>query len=179
MLLFLPELQVLQFEQQYLDALPCAQMYEKSYMHRDTVTHVVVSMHNSSSRYMQQGTLEPKLRTQPRISWWVCTPAAAGSAQELCAARGATVQQCDTVTDRGQMASVLAASGQAGQQYSGLAQTAPNTTCASGHTSQHWWPPAQARLQLLQGANRACRSSGLRTPVFVQLPAQEVQDFQL
>jgi hypothetical protein len=36
-------LQVLQFEQQYLDALPCAQMYEKSYMHRDTVTHVVVS----------------------------------------------------------------------------------------------------------------------------------------
>lgn len=34
---------MLQFEQQYLDALPCAHMYEKSYMHRDTVTHVVVS----------------------------------------------------------------------------------------------------------------------------------------
>lgn len=36
-------LQVLQFEQQYLDALPSAQMYEKSYMHRDTLTYVVVS----------------------------------------------------------------------------------------------------------------------------------------
>ncbi|WIA40575.1 hypothetical protein OEZ86_013916 [Tetradesmus obliquus] len=34
---------VLPFEQQYLDALPCAQMYEKSYMHRDTVTHVVAT----------------------------------------------------------------------------------------------------------------------------------------
>lgn len=34
---------VLQFEQQYLDALPCAHMYEKSYMHRDTVTHVVAT----------------------------------------------------------------------------------------------------------------------------------------
>ncbi len=35
-------LQVLDFEQQYLDALPSGQMYERSYMHRDTVTHVVV-----------------------------------------------------------------------------------------------------------------------------------------
>lgn len=34
--------QVLQFEQQYLEALPSAQMYEKSYMHRDTITHCVV-----------------------------------------------------------------------------------------------------------------------------------------
>jgi hypothetical protein len=34
--------QVLPFEAQYLEALPCAQMYERSYMHRDTVTHVVV-----------------------------------------------------------------------------------------------------------------------------------------
>lgn len=33
----------LQFEQAYLDSLPCANMYEKSYMHRDVVTHVVVS----------------------------------------------------------------------------------------------------------------------------------------
>ncbi|KAK7267337.1 hypothetical protein RIF29_20006 [Crotalaria pallida] len=33
----------LQFEQAYLDALPSANMYEKSYMHRDVVTHVVVS----------------------------------------------------------------------------------------------------------------------------------------
>ncbi|KAJ9519253.1 hypothetical protein QJQ45_017913 [Haematococcus lacustris] len=34
---------VLQFEQQYLATLPCAQMYERSYMHRDTVTHVLVT----------------------------------------------------------------------------------------------------------------------------------------
>ncbi|KAG1331665.1 peptidyl-prolyl cis-trans isomerase CYP71 [Cocos nucifera] len=33
----------LQFEQAFLDALPCAHMYEKSYMHRDVVTHVAVS----------------------------------------------------------------------------------------------------------------------------------------
>ncbi|XP_074294950.1 peptidyl-prolyl cis-trans isomerase CYP71-like [Silene latifolia] len=33
----------LQFEQAYLDALPSANMYEKSYMHRDIVTHVAVS----------------------------------------------------------------------------------------------------------------------------------------
>ncbi|KAE8691052.1 Peptidylprolyl isomerase domain and WD repeat-containing protein 1 [Hibiscus syriacus] len=31
------------FEQAYLDALPSANMYEKSYMHRDVVTHVAVS----------------------------------------------------------------------------------------------------------------------------------------
>ncbi|KAJ4980030.1 hypothetical protein NE237_010810 [Protea cynaroides] len=33
----------LQFEQAYLDALPSANMYENSYMHRDVVTHVAVS----------------------------------------------------------------------------------------------------------------------------------------
>ncbi|KAJ8749903.1 hypothetical protein K2173_013818 [Erythroxylum novogranatense] len=33
----------LQFEHAYLDALPSANMYEKSYMHRDVVTHVAVS----------------------------------------------------------------------------------------------------------------------------------------
>ncbi|CAK9153831.1 unnamed protein product [Ilex paraguariensis] len=33
----------LQFERAYLDALPSANMYEKSYMHRDVVTHVAVS----------------------------------------------------------------------------------------------------------------------------------------
>jgi len=32
---------VLDGEQTYLDALPCAEMYEKSFMHRDTITHVV------------------------------------------------------------------------------------------------------------------------------------------
>eukprot|EP00955_Chlamydomonas_euryale_P103911 365532-Chlamydomonas_euryale.AAC.2 len=34
---------VLEFESQYLDALPSGQMYERSYMHRDTVNQVVVS----------------------------------------------------------------------------------------------------------------------------------------
>ncbi|KAK6926636.1 Cyclophilin-type peptidyl-prolyl cis-trans isomerase domain [Dillenia turbinata] len=33
----------LQFEQAYLDSLPSAHMYEKSFMHRDVVTHVAVS----------------------------------------------------------------------------------------------------------------------------------------
>lgn len=33
----------LQFEQAYLDSLPSANLYEKSYMHRDVVTHVAVS----------------------------------------------------------------------------------------------------------------------------------------
>lgn len=37
-----PGAQVLPFEQQYLEALPSAHMYEKSYMHRDTLTHVAV-----------------------------------------------------------------------------------------------------------------------------------------
>ncbi|KAG6470196.1 hypothetical protein ZIOFF_071253 [Zingiber officinale] len=33
----------LHFEQTFLDSLPSAHMYEKSYMHRDVVTHVAVS----------------------------------------------------------------------------------------------------------------------------------------
>ncbi len=32
---------VLPFEKIYLDNLPCAEMYEKSYMHRDVITHVL------------------------------------------------------------------------------------------------------------------------------------------
>ena len=35
--------QVLLHEAQYLEALPSAQMYEKSYMHRDTVTQVATT----------------------------------------------------------------------------------------------------------------------------------------
>lgn len=38
-----PCVQVLEFEGQYLDSLPSGQMYERSYMHRDTVSHAVVS----------------------------------------------------------------------------------------------------------------------------------------
>lgn len=34
---------VLKFEASYLEALPSAQLYETSYMHRDIVTHIVVS----------------------------------------------------------------------------------------------------------------------------------------
>lgn len=33
----------LEFEQLYASALPAGQMYERSYMHRDTVTHTVTS----------------------------------------------------------------------------------------------------------------------------------------
>ena len=36
-------LQVLEHEHIYLDALPSAQMYERSYMHRDVVTHVLTA----------------------------------------------------------------------------------------------------------------------------------------
>lgn len=34
---------VLEFEKLYLENLPDAECYEKSYMHRDVVTHVVVT----------------------------------------------------------------------------------------------------------------------------------------
>ena len=37
------KLKKLEFEQVYLDNLPCGQMYEMSLMHRDIVTHIVVS----------------------------------------------------------------------------------------------------------------------------------------
>lgn len=40
-------MQVLEHEHVYLDALPSSQMYEKSYMHRDVVTHVVSSTHRA------------------------------------------------------------------------------------------------------------------------------------
>ncbi|KAK4312296.1 hypothetical protein Pmani_016263 [Petrolisthes manimaculis] len=36
-------IKVLKHEQMYLDNLPCSEYYEKSYMHRDNVTHVVVT----------------------------------------------------------------------------------------------------------------------------------------
>ncbi|KAK2587483.1 hypothetical protein KPH14_003187 [Odynerus spinipes] len=34
---------VLEYEQVYLDNLPCCECYEKSYMHRDVITHIVVT----------------------------------------------------------------------------------------------------------------------------------------
>lgn len=49
---------VLQFEQQYLDALPNAQMYEKSYMHRDTITHVVAT----STDFIITGSVDGHLK---------------------------------------------------------------------------------------------------------------------
>ena len=33
-----------EFEKLYLENLPNAEYYEKSYMHRDTITHMVVTM---------------------------------------------------------------------------------------------------------------------------------------
>ncbi|XP_028808292.1 peptidyl-prolyl cis-trans isomerase CYP71 [Neltuma alba] len=48
----------LQFEQAYLDALPSANMYEKSYMHRDVVTHVAVS----SAEFFITGSIDGQLK---------------------------------------------------------------------------------------------------------------------
>ncbi|KAJ4847306.1 cytochrome P450 monooxygenase 71 [Turnera subulata] len=48
----------LQFEQAYLDSLPSANMYEKSYMHRDVVTHVAVS----ASDFFITGSLDGHLK---------------------------------------------------------------------------------------------------------------------
>ncbi|KAK4788780.1 hypothetical protein SAY86_020099 [Trapa natans] len=48
----------LQFEQAYLDSLPSANMYEKSYMHRDVVTHVAVS----SADFFMTGSADGHLK---------------------------------------------------------------------------------------------------------------------
>lgn len=37
------KVKVLKYEQLYLDNLPCSESYERSYMHRDVITHVVVT----------------------------------------------------------------------------------------------------------------------------------------
>ncbi|XP_054013712.1 peptidylprolyl isomerase domain and WD repeat-containing protein 1 [Hylaeus anthracinus] len=37
---------VLEYEQVYLDNLPCCECYEKSYMHRDVITHILVTKSN-------------------------------------------------------------------------------------------------------------------------------------
>lgn len=34
---------MLEFEELYLDNLPCMEMYEQSFMHKDTITHVVAT----------------------------------------------------------------------------------------------------------------------------------------
>lgn len=34
---------VLEYEQAYIDNLPVCECYEKSYMHRDVITHIVVT----------------------------------------------------------------------------------------------------------------------------------------
>ena len=47
--MFVPQnlqLTEVKFEKMYLEALPCAGMYEKSFMHRQPVTHVAVSCKN-------------------------------------------------------------------------------------------------------------------------------------
>ncbi|KAM7275776.1 hypothetical protein ACFE04_017642 [Oxalis oulophora] len=48
----------LQFEQAYLESLPSANMYEKSYMHRDVVTHVAVS----SAEFLITGSIDGHLK---------------------------------------------------------------------------------------------------------------------
>jgi peptidylprolyl isomerase domain and WD repeat-containing protein 1 len=48
----------LEFEKAFLDSLPSAQMYEKSYMHRDVVTHVAVS----SADFFMTGSCDGHLK---------------------------------------------------------------------------------------------------------------------
>nr|XP_043613658.1 peptidyl-prolyl cis-trans isomerase CYP71 [Erigeron canadensis] len=48
----------LQFEQAYLDSLPSANMYEKSYMHQNVVTHVAVSVADFFITGSQDGHLK-------------------------------------------------------------------------------------------------------------------------
>lgn len=52
--------QVLEFEAAYLRALPSAAMYERSYMHRDTITHVAVAR---AVDFIITGTLATILHT--------------------------------------------------------------------------------------------------------------------
>ena len=62
-------MQVLEFESQYLDALPSGQMYERSYMHRETVTQVVVG----AASHLCQGSHIAR-RTQAAVcACTVCT----------------------------------------------------------------------------------------------------------
>jgi peptidylprolyl isomerase domain and WD repeat-containing protein 1 len=49
----------LKYEKLYLDHLPCAAMYEKSYMHRKTVTHVVTT---NSSEFILTGSEDGHLK---------------------------------------------------------------------------------------------------------------------
>ena len=44
--LHVQEAKVLEFQHVYLDNLPCAGMYERSYMHQNTVTHVLFTKNN-------------------------------------------------------------------------------------------------------------------------------------
>ncbi|THG01970.1 hypothetical protein TEA_002536 [Camellia sinensis var. sinensis] len=53
----------LQFEQAYLDSLPSANMYEKSYMHRDVVTHVAVSV----AEFFITGSADARVRVRVLI----------------------------------------------------------------------------------------------------------------
>ena len=52
-------MQILHFESAHLDSLPSAQMYEKSYMHRDTVTHIVVAQ---AAEFIITGSVDGHLK---------------------------------------------------------------------------------------------------------------------
>eukprot|EP01090_Pellita_catalonica_P011328 TRINITY_DN2292_c0_g2_i1.p1 TRINITY_DN2292_c0_g2~~TRINITY_DN2292_c0_g2_i1.p1 ORF type:complete len:283 (+),score=18.65 TRINITY_DN2292_c0_g2_i1:62-850(+) len=54
----------LRFEKQYLSKLPCAEMYERSYMHRDVLTHTAVSKKD----YIVTGSVDG------HIKFWKKTP---------------------------------------------------------------------------------------------------------
>ena len=82
---------VLEHESVYLTALPCAEMYEKSFMHRDTITHVVRASPGAQLRRLllpcvagrAHGTARPGGGMLTPSLWCVRSPAARGCPPHL------------------------------------------------------------------------------------------------
>ena len=63
---------MLDHEATYLGALPCAEMYERSFMHRDTITHVVRSSRRRRRRRRRRSPLLPLAQVvTPRTDFFV------------------------------------------------------------------------------------------------------------
>lgn len=52
---------VLEYEQVYMENLPSSEAYEHSYMHRDVITHIVVSRYTQSSSFPIKAIANPLL----------------------------------------------------------------------------------------------------------------------
>jgi len=68
----------LKHEQLYLDNLPSAESYERSYMHRDVITHIVVTKYVkycfemlAKLCYMKWYMYLSKSRSSHSILWWL------------------------------------------------------------------------------------------------------------